>query len=138
MGDDVARTDEEWRARLTPEQYQVLRGKGTERPFTGKYVHAKDDGMYTCAGCGAPLFSSDTKFDSGTGWPSFTEPAVADAVDLHEDRTYGMRRTEVTCKRCGGHLGHVFDDGPGPNGQRYCINSASLDLEPGEPFKLDG
>ena len=137
MGDDTAITDEEWRQRLTPEQYQVLRQKGTERPGTGKYVHAKDDGMYVCAGCGAPLFSSDTKFESGTGWPSFTEPAVADAVQLHEDRSYGMRRTEVTCKRCGGHLGHVFDDGPGPTHQRFCINSASLDLEPAEPFKLE-
>ncbi|MEA2902104.1 MAG: peptide-methionine (R)-S-oxide reductase [Actinomycetota bacterium] len=136
MGDDIATTDEEWRARLTPEQYQVLRKKGTERPGTGKYVHAQDDGMYVCAGCGAPLFSSDTKFESGTGWPSFTEPAVADAVDLHVDKSYGMRRTEVTCKRCGGHLGHVFDDGPGPNHQRFCINSVSLDLEPAEPFKL--
>ncbi|MEA2974003.1 MAG: peptide-methionine (R)-S-oxide reductase [Actinomycetota bacterium] len=136
MGDDTAITDEEWRARLTPEQYQVLRKKGTERPGTGKYVHAQDDGMYVCAGCGAPLFSSDTKFESGTGWPSFTEPAVADAVDLHVDKSYGMRRTEVTCKRCGGHLGHVFDDGPGPNHQRFCINSVSLDLEPAEPFKL--
>ena len=136
MGDDTPITDEEWRARLTPEQYQVLRKKGTERPWTGKYVHAKDDGMYVCAGCGAPLFSSDTKFESGTGWPSFTEPAVADAVELHVDKSYGMRRTEVTCKRCGGHLGHVFDDGPGPNHQRFCINSVSLDLEPAEPFKL--
>jgi peptide-methionine (R)-S-oxide reductase len=138
MDEDVAITDEEWRARLTPEQYKVLRGKGTERPFTGRYVHAKDDGMYTCAGCGAALFSSDTKFESGTGWPSFTEPAVADAVELHVDKSYGMRRTEVVCRRCGGHLGHVFDDGPGPGGQRYCINSVSLDLEPGEPFTLDG
>ncbi len=135
---DEGVSDEEWRARLTPEQYRVLRGKGTERPFTGKYVDAKDGGMYACAGCGAPLFDSDTKFDSGTGWPSFTEPAVADAVDLHEDRTYGMRRTEVTCKRCGGHLGHVFNDGPGPGGQRYCINSISLDLEKAEPFGLEG
>ena len=136
MDNATAITDEEWRARLTPEQYQVLRKKGTERPGTGKYVHAKDDGMYVCAGCGAHLFSSDTKFESGTGWPSFTEPALAEAVELHVDKSYGMRRTEVTCKRCGGHLGHVFDDGPGPNHQRFCINSVSLELEPAEPFQL--
>ncbi|MEA2274665.1 MAG: peptide-methionine (R)-S-oxide reductase [Solirubrobacteraceae bacterium] len=133
MGDETTITDEEWRARLTPEQYKVLRGKGTERPFTGKYVNVKDDGMYRCAGCGAALFSSDTKFESGTGWPSFTEPAVADAVELHVDKSYGMRRTEVVCRACGGHLGHVFDDGPGPNRQRYCINSCSLDLDAETP-----
>lgn len=126
----VDKSDAEWRAELTPEQYEVLRHKGTERAFTGKYVHNHDDGTYRCAGCGAVLFTSDTKFESGTGWPSFTEPAVADAVELHEDRSYGMVRTEVTCRRCGGHLGHVFDDGPGPNGLRYCMNSVSLEFEP--------
>ncbi len=126
----VSKTDEEWREELTPEQYEVLRRKGTERAFTGKYAYSKDDGMYRCAGCGAVLFSSDAKFESGTGWPSFTEPAVAEAVELHEDLGHGMRRTEVTCRACGGHLGHVFPDGPGPTGMRYCINSVSLELDP--------
>jgi peptide-methionine (R)-S-oxide reductase len=130
MSTEVSKTEQEWREQLTPEQYEVLRRKGTERPFTGEYVHAKTDGTYRCAACGAELFRSDTKFDSGTGWPSFTEPAVAAAVELHEDRGYGMVRTEVTCRRCGSHLGHVFDDGPGPTGQRYCINSVSLKLDP--------
>ncbi|MGQ0521141.1 MAG: peptide-methionine (R)-S-oxide reductase MsrB [Actinomycetota bacterium] len=133
MSPEMARSDEEWRQQLSPEQYEVLRRKGTERAFTGKYVHAKDDGTYRCAACGAALFMSDTKFDSGTGWPSFTEPAVAEAVELLEDRSHGMVRTEVVCRRCGGHLGHVFDDGPGPTGQRYCINSLSLDLDPDAP-----
>ncbi|MGH9178947.1 MAG: peptide-methionine (R)-S-oxide reductase MsrB [Acidimicrobiales bacterium] len=133
MSPEMAKTDEEWRRQLTPEQYAVLRQKGTERPFTGKYVHAKEDGMYRCAACGAALFSSDTKFESGTGWPSFTEPAVADAVELVPDHSHGMVRTEVVCRNCGGHLGHVFPDGPGPTGQRYCINSCSLDLDTTTP-----
>jgi peptide-methionine (R)-S-oxide reductase len=126
----VKKTDEEWRKQLTPEQYHVARQKGTEPAFTGKYVSVKDDGSYRCAGCGAVLFDAATKFESGSGWPSFTEPAVADAVERHEDRSHGMVRTEVTCRACGGHLGHVFDDGPAPTGQRYCINSLSLELDP--------
>ncbi len=128
MDTRVNQTEAEWREQLTPEQFKVLREAGTERAFTGEYWNCHDDGMYHCAACDAPLFSSDTKFDSGTGWPSFTEPAVAEAVDLHEDRSYGMVRTEVTCKRCGSHLGHVFPDGPRPTGQRYCINSVCLRL----------
>ena len=131
METKMSRTEQEWREQLTPEQYQVLREQGTERAFTGAYWDCKDDGMYRCAACRAPLFSSDTKFDSGTGWPSFTEPAVAEAVELRADNSMFMRRTEVVCRRCGGHLGHVFDDGPGPTGQRYCINSCSLDLDRG-------
>ena len=126
----IEKTEAEWREELSPEQYHVLREKGTERAFTGKLWDHHDDGSYRCAACGAVLFNSGTKFDSGSGWPSFTDPADREAVELHEDDTLGMRRTEVTCKRCGGHLGHVFPDGPGPNGSRYCINSASLDFEP--------
>jgi peptide-methionine (R)-S-oxide reductase len=121
-----------WREELTPEQYKVLREKGTERPFSGEYVDTKEDGIYRCAACGNELFSSQTKFDSGTGWPSFTDPAVAANVELHEDNSLFMRRTEVTCARCGGHLGHVFDDGP--NGcDRYCINSVALSLDADTP-----
>ena len=122
--------EEEWRRRLSPEQHQVLRHGGTERAFTGAYWDNHDEGGYRCAGCHALLFDSDTKFDSGSGWPSFTSPAAREAVTLHQDMTHGMLRTEVKCARCDGHLGHVFPDGPGPEGLRYCINSASLDFEP--------
>jgi peptide-methionine (R)-S-oxide reductase len=128
-GPRVEKTEREWREQLTPDQYDVLRGKGTEPPFTGSYVHEKRSGTYRCAGCGAELFSSDTKFDSGTGWPSFTEPADRTNVELLEDRSWGMRRVEVNCAACGGHLGHVFPDGPGATGERYCINSCSLELQ---------
>ena len=127
---EVDKPDEAWRSELTPEQYQVLREAGTERAFTGEYWDCHDDGMYRCTGCGAELFDAATKFESGTGWPSFTKPVVAEAVELRRDFSHGMLRTEVVCRKCGGHLGHVFDDGPGPEGQRFCINSLSLDLMP--------
>ena len=130
MAEPITKSDDEWRSELTPDQYEVLRRKGTERPFTGKYVYNHDTGMYRCAACGADLFASDTKFDSGTGWPSFTEPAIAENVTTADDDSHGMHRIEVNCARCGGHLGHVFPDGPGENGLRYCINSCSLDFEP--------
>src|SRR5215203_6520013 len=126
----VEKTDAQWRESLTPEQYQVLRKAGTERAFTGPYVNEKTPGMYHCAGCGAELFSSNAKFDSGTGWPSFTDPAIAEAVETRTDRKFGMVRTEVVCKRCDGHLGHVFPDGPGASGERYCINGCALTLKP--------
>jgi peptide-methionine (R)-S-oxide reductase len=126
----VSKSESEWREELTPAQYEVLRRKGTEPPFTGRYVFEKRDGTYRCAGCGTALFSSDSKFDSGTGWPSFTEPADRANVELHDDFSHGMHRIEVTCAVCGGHLGHVFDDGPDETGERFCINSRSLTLEP--------
>jgi peptide-methionine (R)-S-oxide reductase len=125
----LEKTDAEWREQLTPKQYHILREKGTERPFTGALVNNHADGFYHCAACDAPLFKSGTKFESGSGWPSFFEPLSPEAVELHEDRTLGMKRVEVTCATCGGHLGHVFPDGPNPTGQRFCINSASLNFE---------
>ena len=126
---DKRASDAEWRSKLSPEQYRILREAGTEPPFTGALLNNKDAGMYRCAACGEPLFESDTKFDSGSGWPSFTAPAGKDAVEERTDQSHGMTRTEVRCAKCEGHLGHVFPDGPGPEGLRYCINSASLEFD---------
>ena len=133
MTNKITKTEVDWRAELTPEQYHVLREKGTERAFSGALWDEHRPGTYRCAGCGAELFEADTKFESGTGWPSFYQPAAAEAVDTETDRSFFMSRTEVNCATCGGHLGHVFNDGPRPTGLRYCINSASLKLDPSEP-----
>jgi peptide-methionine (R)-S-oxide reductase len=132
METKITKTDSEWRDSLTPERYAVLRQAGTERPFTGELLHNKAAGTYHCGACGAELFSSQKKYDSGSGWPSFTEPSAADNVDLIDDSSHGMHRTEVRCARCGSHLGHVFDDGPGPTGERYCMNSLALEFQPGD------
>jgi len=135
--DRITRTEAEWRAQLTPEQYHVLREAGTERAWTGHYLDNHEPGTYRCAGCGEPLFSSDAKFESGSGWPSFTAPVTPGSVDEHRDVSHGMVRTEIRCARCASHLGHIFPDGPGPGGLRYCTNSASLDFRPGDTADAD-
>jgi peptide-methionine (R)-S-oxide reductase len=132
MGQQVELSEQEWRERLDPQEYQVLREHGTEPAFTGAYWDEKTPGVYRCAGCGTRLFTSDTKYESGSGWPSFWDALEPERIELREDRSYGMARTEVLCATCGGHLGHLFPDGPAPTGQRYCINSAALDLDPAE------
>lgn len=129
MKDKIQKSDEQWRKELTPEQYRILREKGTERAFTGEYYHNKEKGIYLCAGCGNELFSSETKYESGSGWPSYWKPVDKTAVEFNKDTSHGMIRTEVVCSKCGGHLGHVFEDGPQPTGLRYCINSASLNFK---------
>ena len=130
MPEKVMKAEDEWRRELTPEQYHILREKGTEHAFTGEYAHTKGPGMYRCAACGQQLFTSESKYESGSGWPSFFQPIAPDCIESHEDSSHGMQRVEVTCGRCDSHLGHVFPDGPRPTGLRYCINSASLKLEP--------